>query len=49
VTALSDDPFVRQAFGEAFVDYYVHIKNAEIERFQAEVSEWEHREYFEMF
>ena len=25
------------------------IKNAEIERFQAEVSDWEHREYFEMF
>ncbi|MBA2398241.1 MAG: glutamine synthetase, partial [Bradyrhizobium sp.] len=49
VTALSDDPFFRQAFGQEFVDYYVHIKNAEIERFQAEVSEWEHREYFEMF
>ena len=49
VTALSDDPFFRGAFGKEFVDYYVHIKNAEIERFQAEVSEWEHREYFEMF
>jgi glutamine synthetase len=49
VTALNDDPFFRGAFGEKFVDYYVHIKNAEIERFQAEVSEWEHREYFEMF
>jgi glutamine synthetase len=49
VTALNDDPFFRGAFGSEFVDYYVHIKNAEIERFQAEVSEWEHREYFEMF
>jgi glutamine synthetase len=49
VAALNDDPFFRGAFGEKFVDYYVHIKNAEIERFQAEVSEWEHREYFEMF
>ena len=49
VFALDDDPFFRQAFGKEFVDYYVHIKNAEIERFQAEVSEWEHREYFEMF
>ena len=49
VTALSDDPFFRSAFGEEFVDYYVHIKNAEIERFEAEVSDWEHREYFEMF
>jgi glutamine synthetase len=49
VTALKDDPFFREAFGASFVDYYVHIKNAEIERFQAEVSDWEHREYFEMF
>jgi glutamine synthetase len=49
VFALSDDPFFRGALGAEFVDYYVHIKNAEIERFQAEVSDWEHREYFEMF
>ncbi len=49
VGALKDDPFFREALGAEFVDYYVHIKNAEIERFQAEVSEWEHREYFEMF
>jgi glutamine synthetase len=49
VFALDDDPFFREAFGAAFVDYYVRIKNAEIERFQAEVSDWEHREYFELF
>jgi glutamine synthetase len=49
VLALNDDPFFRDTLGAAFVDYYVHIKNAEIERFQAEVSDWEHREYFEMF
>src|SRR5207245_8759609 len=49
VFALQDDAFFRQALGDQFVDYYVHIKNAEIERFQAEVSDWEHREYFEMF
>jgi glutamine synthetase len=49
VSALDDDPFFRQAFGAAFVDYYVHIKNAEIARFEAEVSDWEQREYFEMF
>ncbi len=49
VVALKDDPFFREALGAEFVDYYVHIKNAEIERFQAEVSDWEHREYFEMF
>src|SRR6202041_2398732 len=49
VTALKEDAFFRDALGAGFVDYYVHIKNAEIERFQAEVSDWEHREYFEMF
>jgi glutamine synthetase len=49
VSALQDDPFFREALGAEFVDYYVHIKNAEIDRFQAEVSDWEQREYFEMF
>jgi len=49
VSALGDDPFFREQLGAAFVDYYVHIKTAEIERFQAEVSDWEQREYFEMF
>jgi glutamine synthetase len=49
VFALKDDRFFREALGAEFVDYYVHIKTAEIERFQAEVSDWEQREYFEMF
>ena len=49
VFALKGDPFFREALGAEFVDYYTHIKNAEIERFQAEVSDWEQREYFEMF
>ncbi|MDO9295345.1 MAG: glutamine synthetase family protein, partial [Bradyrhizobium sp.] len=49
VFALKDDPFFREALGAEFVDYYVHIKSAEIERFQSEVSDWEQREYFEMF
>ncbi len=47
--ALKEDAFFREKLGAGFVDYYLHIKNAEIERFQAEVSDWEHREYFEMF
>jgi glutamine synthetase len=49
VMALKEDPFFREAMGAGFVDYYTHIKTAEIERFQAEVSDWEQREYFEMF
>jgi glutamine synthetase len=47
--ALKEDVFFRDKLGAGFVDYYLHIKNAELERFQAEVSDWEHREYFEMF
>jgi glutamine synthetase len=47
--ALKDDTFFREKLGAGFVNYYLHIKNAELERFQAEVSDWEHREYFEMF
>ena len=49
VDVLKNDPFFRGTLGAGFVDYYTHIKNAEIERFQAEVSDWEQREYFEMF
>ena len=49
VFALKDDPFFREALGGKFIDYYVYIKNAEIERFQSEITEWEQREYFEMF
>ncbi len=49
VAALRDNTFFRNALGAAFVDYYVHIKNAEIARFHAEVTDWEHREYFEIF
>jgi glutamine synthetase len=49
VLALKEDAFFREALGGEFIDYYTHIKTSEIERFQADVSEWEHREYFEMF
>jgi glutamine synthetase len=49
IAALKDDEFFREKLTAQFVDYYIHIKSAEIERFQAEVSDWEHREYFETF
>ncbi len=47
--ALRRDGVLRQGLGEAFVDYYCRIKEAEIARFNLEVSEWEHREYFDLF
>jgi len=49
VSAVKEDPFFRGKLGAEFIDYYTHIKNAEIDRFLAEVTDWEHREYFEMF
>ena len=33
VSALKTDSFFREALGSEFVDYYTHIKTAEIERF----------------
>jgi len=49
LAALRSDTCLREGLGSAFVDYYCRIKESEIARFNLEVSEWEHREYFEMF
>ena len=46
---LRKDTVLCGAFGESFVDYYCRIKEAEIARFNLEVSDWEHREYFDLF
>ena len=40
---------LKAGFGAGFVDYYCRIKEAEIARFNLEVSDWEQREYFELF
>jgi len=49
LAALREDAYLKRALGEGFVDYYCRIKEAEIARFQLEVSEWEQREYFDLF
>ena len=36
-------------FGEQFIDYYLTIKEAELARYHGEVTEWEQKEYFELF
>jgi glutamine synthetase len=46
---LRADKALREGFGASFVDYYCRIKEAEIARFNLEVSDWEHREYFDLF
>jgi glutamine synthetase len=49
IDALRADECLREGFGSAFVDYFCKLKQAEIDRFNLEVTEWEHREYFESF
>ncbi len=46
---LRNDKVLREGFGKAFVNYYCTMKEAEIARFNLEVSEWEQREYFDLF
>jgi glutamine synthetase len=46
---LRADKTLREGFGAWFIDYYCRIKEAEIARFNLEVSDWEHREYFDLF
>jgi len=55
LTALRADETFRAGFGAAFIDYYAHIKDAELERFkkesreQPEVTPWEQNEYLDLF
>ena len=55
LTELRASEVFRENFGAAFVDYFAHIKEAEFARFtaesndQADVTAWEHNEYFDMF
>ncbi|GGX10846.1 glutamine synthetase [Pigmentiphaga litoralis] len=46
---LRADQGLVDGLGAGFVDYFCHIKEAEIARFQLEVSDWEQREYFDTF
>jgi len=47
--ALHADTVLRAGLGDFFVDYYLKLKQAEIDRFNLEVSDWEQREYFSLF
>ena len=49
LNALRQDACLIEGFGRNFVDYYIRIKEFEIARYQSEVTDWEHREYFELF
>jgi glutamine synthetase len=53
--ALRADDCFRAGFGSGFVDYYVHIKDAELARYRKdqpespEVTPWEQKEYLDLF
>jgi glutamine synthetase len=49
LSALRHDACFAQGFGQSFIDYYLRIKQFEIDRYQAEVTDWEQKEYFELF
>jgi glutamine synthetase len=49
LAALRADACLRDGLGSGFVDYFCRIKEAELARFNLEVSEWEQREYFDLF
>ncbi len=55
LTALRVDEIFHAGFGARFIDYYIHIKAAELERFQKEASDqpevtsWEQKEYLDLF
>jgi glutamine synthetase len=49
LAALRENKVFRAGFGDFFVDYYLKLKQAEIDRFNSEVTDWEQREYFSTF
>jgi len=49
VAALRQSELFKAAFGAAFCDYVIKLKESEIGRFLSHVTDWEQREYFEVF
>ena len=49
IAALKDDTTFRDKFGDTLVDYIIQIKEHEIDRFLSHVTDWEQREYFEVY
>ena len=45
IAALRDNACFREAFGPAFIEYFVRLKEFEINRFLSDVTDWEQREY----
>ena len=49
LTALADGHVLCEAFGKDFIDYYTTVKRAELRRYETSVTDWEMKEYFDIF
>ncbi len=49
IDCFDGSPLYRAAFGDDVVDYLVTIKQAEWQRYQSRISQWEQDEYFTLF
>ncbi|MEO8316444.1 MAG: glutamine synthetase, partial [Pseudomonadota bacterium] len=49
LVALQGGNILPDAFGRDFIDYFAMIKAAELARFESTVTDWEMREYFDLF
>jgi glutamine synthetase len=47
--ALRRGNILREAFGDDFIEQYLMIKHAELRRYESYVTDWEMREYFDVF
>jgi glutamine synthetase len=49
LTFFDQSALLRETLGSAFVDNFLMIKNAEVYRYNTTVTDWEHKEYFDLY
>jgi len=49
LSALKNSALFREKMGNDFIEYMIALKESEVSRFLSHITDWEHREYFEMF
>jgi glutamine synthetase len=47
--ALGRGSILRNAFGADFIEYYTRVKQAEVRRYETSVTDWEMKEYLDIF
>ena len=47
--ALAAGGVLREAFGAEFLEYYARVKRAEVRRYETTVTDWETKEYLDLF